>query len=245
MESGRAGKAGGSSEAGPGSLRARCLWPSHGRTSPLCAGPKAGRQIRWGIALGLVLVAVLVPALMGERGVAHAQIAEGEAVSVPSALCASCHGADGRSTHPGVPSLAGQPIEFLEAQLRRFRDGERISDAMQPVARGLSDSQLHALAEHYARLPARGAEDGGDTALLAKGRAIARNRMCGSCHRRDFHGSGLVPRLAGQREEYLRASLIAYREQRRASPERVMVAAADRLPDEHIEALAHYLAHCR
>jgi cytochrome c553 len=165
--------------------------------------------------------------------------------ALTSALCAGCHGADGSSTTVGVPSLAGQPAEFLEVQLRRFRDGERASEAMEPIARELSESQSHALAEHYASLPPLAAEDDGDAALLAKGRAIATYRVCGSCHRSDFDGGGLVPRLAGQREDYLHASLLAYREQRRASPERVMVAATDWLPDEHIRALAHYLAHCR
>ena len=37
-------------------------------------------------------------------------------------LCAACHGADGNSVNPQVPSIAGQPRLFIENQLILFRE---------------------------------------------------------------------------------------------------------------------------
>lgn len=160
------------------------------------------------------------------------------------AQCAECHGPDGNSRTPGVPSLAGQPAEFLLEQLAHFRTGRRSFAPMQAVALALSEAEAASLAAHYSRLPARTSGNAdADADLMSKGRALAALRTCGSCHRSRFEGGGRVPRLAGQREDYLRASLLAYREQLRASPERVMVAIMDQVPDGHIQALAHFLAH--
>ena len=57
-------------------------------------------------------------------------------------LCAACHGADGNSVDPKVPSIAGQPKLFLETQLVLFREELRKSDLMLPVVKGLKDPQL-------------------------------------------------------------------------------------------------------
>jgi cytochrome c553 len=76
-------------------------------------------------------------------------------VSITSAeervqLCAACHGVDGNSVDPAVPSIAGQPKTFIEHQLILFREGVRISDQMAPVVKGLKDADIVKLAEHFA-----------------------------------------------------------------------------------------------
>ncbi|GAB3766208.1 hypothetical protein GCM10028796_25060 [Ramlibacter monticola] len=65
--------------------------------------------------------------------------------------CAQCHGTDGR-TAPGsaLPSLAGQPRDYLLAQLQAFKAGTRTSTIMQQLARGYSDAQLEQLAAFFA-----------------------------------------------------------------------------------------------
>ncbi len=57
-------------------------------------------------------------------------------------LCAACHGEDGNSANPQVPSIAGQPKLFLETQLVLFREELRKSDQMAPVVRGLKDPEI-------------------------------------------------------------------------------------------------------
>jgi len=158
-------------------------------------------------------------------------------------LCAACHGADGNSAIPGIPSIAGQPKLFLETQLVLFREEVRVSPQMQPAVKGLSDREITRLAEHYAAQAARpAASEAGDPAWVKQGVALAQKLHCGSCHRPDFRGREQIPRLAGQREDYLTESMLAYRDNRRSGADTIMAAALYGVPDADIRALAHYLS---
>lgn len=157
--------------------------------------------------------------------------------------CAGCHGADGNSQVPGTPSIAGQPKLFIENQLVLFREGLRQSKVMEPVVKGMKDAEIVQLARHYAGLPARpAAASAGDKALLGKGRALAKKLRCGICHVSDFGGQNQVPRLAGQREEYLEAEMRAYRDGTRTGGDTIMAATLYGVKDEEIRALAHFLS---
>jgi cytochrome c553 len=161
-------------------------------------------------------------------------------------LCAACHGPDGNSTTAGVPSIAGQPKLFLENQLILFREELRKSEQMLPVVKGMKDAEIVKLAEHFSRLPARSMEAGAfDKALVQKGRALAGKLHCGSCHVSDFRGQNQIPRLAGQREEYLDAEMRAYRDGKRSGGDTIMAAALYGVSDADIRALAHFLSRSR
>ena len=161
-------------------------------------------------------------------------------------LCAACHGADGNSETLGTPSLAGQPKLFLETQLVLFREELRVSPQMQPAVKGLSDREITRLAEHYAALPARPARNGpADPAQVRRAMTLAQDLHCGSCHLPDFRGRQQIPRLAGQREDYLTESMLSYRDNRRSGGDTIMAAALYGVPDADIRALAHYLSRLR
>ena len=67
-------------------------------------------------------------------------------------LCAACHGAQGVSSIPAIPSLAGQPKVFIENQLVMIREGLREVPAMTGMLDKLSDADLTSLATWYAGL---------------------------------------------------------------------------------------------
>jgi cytochrome c553 len=158
-------------------------------------------------------------------------------------LCAACHGADGNSENPQIPSIAGQPKLFIENQLILFREELRKSDQMLPVVRGLKDPEIIKLAEHFAKLPAKGMEAGAlDKALALRGSQKAKELRCGICHLSDFSGQNQIPRLAGQREAYLEAEMRAYRDGRRTGGDTIMAATLYGVGDADIKALAHYLS---
>jgi cytochrome c553 len=158
-------------------------------------------------------------------------------------LCAACHGADGNSINPQVPSIAGQPKNFIEHQLILFREGVRVSDQMAPVAKGLNDAEIVKLAEHFSKVPAKSMETGpGDNALLKRGSQRAKELRCGVCHLSDFSGQNQIPRLAGQREAYLEAEMLAYRDGKRTGGDTIMAAALYGVSDADIKSLAHYLS---
>ena len=158
-------------------------------------------------------------------------------------LCAACHGTDGNSVDPKVPSIAGQPKLFLETQLVLFREELRKSDLMLPVVKGLKDPELIKLAEHFSKLPAKGMESGEpNPALMKTGQERAKALRCGICHLSDFSGQNQVPRLAGQREAYLEGEMRAYRDGKRTGGDTIMAAALYGVGDADIKALAHFLS---
>lgn len=67
-----------------------------------------------------------------------------------AANCANCHGTHGKSAG-SMPSLAGLQRAYLIEQMRLFRDGKRDATIMQQLAKGYSDEQIEAVAEHFAR----------------------------------------------------------------------------------------------
>jgi cytochrome c553 len=158
-------------------------------------------------------------------------------------LCAACHGEDGNSTNPQIPSIAGQPKLFLENQLILFREELRKSDQMLPVVRGLKDPEIIKLAQHFSKLPAKGMENGpADAKLMKIGVGKAKALRCGICHLSDFSGQNQIPRLAGQREAYLEAEMRAYRDGRRTGGDTIMAATLYGVSDADIRALAHFLS---
>lgn len=86
----------------------------------------------------------------------------------------------------------------------------------------------------------RGARDG---VLTERGQALSQRMNCGVCHLPDYRGREHIPRLAGQREDYLLHTLREYRDNKRVGTDTSMNAVVYAVPDADLAALAHYLAH--
>lgn len=70
-----------------------------------------------------------------------------------SAVCAACHGANGVSSNPEWPTLAGQHESYLLHSLRQYRSGERQNAIMAGQVMNLSDEDMRDLAAFYAAQP--------------------------------------------------------------------------------------------
>ena len=71
------------------------------------------------------------------------------------AACAGCHSPNGAGIPSQYPRLAGQHPEYVVAQLKAFRAGERANDAnnmMRAVAARLTDTEIAAVAEYLSGL---------------------------------------------------------------------------------------------
>src|SRR5215468_8403400 len=70
-------------------------------------------------------------AVIAATSSAHAaDIAKGKETAE---MCAGCHGDNGISQTENIPSLAGQPDQFIQWQLVFFRAGTRKNEQMQPI----------------------------------------------------------------------------------------------------------------
>lgn len=197
---------------------------------------------------------MLLPAAVGQ---ALAQDAK-KAQSTAAQVCAACHAADGNSTAPTNPKIAGQFPEYLHKQLRDFRPQggkkpARESAVMMGMVASLSDADLKGLADYYAGQQLKPAA-AGDKNLAALGQKIWRGGnsaagvpACAGCH--GPAGAGLpaqYPRLAGQYAEYVAAQLKAFKEGGRTNdPNAAMRGVASRLSDREIRAVAEYAAGLR
>ncbi len=65
--------------------------------------------------------------------------------------CDRCHGLNGNSTDPRAPALAAQRLDYLQKAMRAYQGGQRRSSAMAAMSGSLTDADVAALAEYYAR----------------------------------------------------------------------------------------------
>ncbi len=159
--------------------------------------------------------------------------------------CFACHEQSGISRTPEVPSIAGQPQQFLFLQLFLFRERLRNVATMTPFVAGRSNEDLEDLAAYFsALLPAATAGDR-DRERYARGERLAKRHNCGSCHGRDYAGSAHMPRLAGQREDYLRHALRQYQANERVGFDTSMAGVLHGLTAEDLSDLAHFAAQFR
>ena len=181
-----------------------------------------------------------------------------KAQSIAAQVCAACHAADGNSTAPANPKIAGQIPEYLHKQLLDFKaqggkKPARESPIMMGMVANLSEADMKGLAAFYGGQKLKPAA-ASDKNLVAAGQRLWRGGnaatgvpACAGCH--GPAGAGMpaqYPRIAGQYADYLAAQLKAFKEGGRANdPNGMMRGVAARLTDREIRAVAEYAAGLR
>ena len=165
-----------------------------------------------------------------------------------AALCAACHGANGRMETPLTPVLAGQPSLYVITQLFLFREGRRSNEAMTAVAKTLTDDDLRGFSEFIETLPPVPPPPPAtppDPIRMARGQALAEQHKCLFCHGAGLGGGQQVPRIGGQHEDYLQASLRGFHSGSRPGYTQAMTEAVSQIPPEDLDTLAYYVARFR
>lgn len=198
--------------------------------------------------LGVILVAYPAarPAPNDSLQLGALIVAQGTAKG--AVACARCHGFDGAADGSGAfPKLAGQSTEYLAEQLRLYASAERKNALMEPIAKGLSESEVKAVAQYYAAARANSfATRPPSPEIVARGEQLAkagdlsiRVQACETCH--GPNGMGLpptVPYLAGQYRQYIALQIQMYRKGFRKNEQ--MKDPAQNLRDQDIAAVAAY-----
>jgi cytochrome c553 len=184
----------------------------------------------------------------------HAQSAKPDLAKGAAAygnVCVACHAADGNSTTPANPKLAGQHPEYLIKQLQEYKSGKRANAVMQGMAATLSDDDMRNVAHWLAsQKPAPGFAS--DAELVKLGERIYRGGLadrgiaaCAGCH--SPNGAGIpsqYPRLGGQHADYTKAQLEHFRNGTRANNAQ-MTGVAAKMTDREIKAVSDYIAGLR
>ncbi len=195
------------------------------------------------ISLMTMAIACVAPPLQAQ---------EADAGRLATQVCASCHGPRGDSISPAFPKIAGQRAEYLESQLKAFRDRTRADPMAQAYMWGmtsqLSDDSIKRLAVFYAgQKPASGKR--GNAKLVQSGRAIyeggipeAKVQACITCHGKNAEGNTMFPRLAGQHAEYLVKQLVLFKNSlREGGNAPIMHGITTGMSFEQMQAVAAYL----
>lgn len=159
-------------------------------------------------------------------------------------LCIACHGPQGNSQNPQIPSLAGQPKVFLENQLVLIREGLRDIPQMKGLLDGVKDADLTILASYFsAQVPLRAGAGPMNSETYLRGKDTARKMLCGTCHLPDYAGREQIPRLAGQQEDFLLYAMKQFRDHAGPGRDTIMSASLYGLKDSDLADLAHFLTH--
>jgi len=173
---------------------------------------------------------------------AAAFLFSGSAFAADPNLCAACHGEGGNSANPSVPSIAGQPRQFITMSLYQFREGNRKDEQMSPMAANLSNADLNRLADHFTKQPFEPSKHPSKRESAEAGPGLAKKFNCSQCHGAQLLGQQHIPRLAGQQFQYLLAQLRAFKAGKRGDYDGNMTAAAQALSEKDLEILADYIA---
>ncbi|WP_245795343.1 c-type cytochrome [Thioalkalivibrio denitrificans] len=162
--------------------------------------------------------------------------------------CFRCHGAEGLSTDPDTPRLAGQHFDYIARQLADFQSGRRESDVMQRMAADLTEEEMLALGVYFNVKPSP-PQRVRDSELAAVGRFLYHRGNefsgvpnCAGCHGGRGMGTSDLPRLAGQSMRYTETQLQLFSERPRTEGNEVMHEVASKLTELEIRALAAYIS---
>ncbi|MCP3673216.1 MAG: hypothetical protein GY829_01915 [Gammaproteobacteria bacterium] len=169
--------------------------------------------------------------------------------------CMDCHGKNGVSLEPDVPSIAGISANFIEEtfaayiyDLRnsveskyRLGDTSRAPTDMKKIAKKLTEDQIIEAAKYFAAKPYVAAKQDFDKSLVDKGEKI-HIRKCEKCH---GNGGSSVEEdaaiLAGQWTPYLRNAIKHIVDSTR-DVDMEMIKKVEKLSDEEWEALLNFYA---
>lgn len=192
---------------------------------------------RWGIVVAGALLCA--PAAADDLKRAE-EIVQGK--------CFICHGAEGESSSPVFPRLAGQNAGYTVRQLSDYKSGKRRSTTMQPMVEDLGPADFAALGAFFASRPTfvHAVEDPElaqvGRFVYLRGNPYSGVAACATCHGPNGHGTDTLPRLAGQHAQYTENQLRQFNKRERTNDNAVMHAIASRLSELEVKAVASYLS---
>jgi len=162
--------------------------------------------------------------------------------------CFICHGAEGESSSPVFPRLAGQHAAYVARQLADYKSGRRKSSAMQPMVDDLTAADFAALGQFFeTRAVHYHPVDDQELALMGRfiylrGNPYSGVPACASCHGAGGQGTATLPRLAGQHAQYTERQLKAFNQRERTNDNAVMHSVAVKLTELELKAVASYIS---
>lgn len=167
--------------------------------------------------------------------------------------CVACHQENGAgNAAAGIPQVAGLNSAYFSKQMYDFQNFRRVSSIMQPIAKGLNESEIKNLAAYFFSMPpVVNASVNLPAANFELGKSIAERGLwakgmpsCFSCHGPLGRGVGEnFPGITTQGKSYLVQQLLAWKTGlRKNDPNQLMAVVAKKLTQKEIDAVTEFLS---
>ena len=151
--------------------------------------------------------------------------------------CIACH----NDKMVANPILDGQHAKYIEKQLHDLKKDLRVHAQMQGIAKTLDDNQIVDISKAFASKKWANPNPKSNSAIQEEGKNLVRKGNCTRCHGSELEGTYNIPRLAGQRAQYLKTTLLQYKNKERNNfPP--MSSMLNRYSEEEIGVMAEYIA---
>ncbi len=155
--------------------------------------------------------------------------------------CAGCHGTNGASAGPSMPSLAGQSKIAIVESMKGFKSGERPATVMGRLAKGYSDADFDAMGNFFSKQKLFANSQTVDKVKAAKGEAL-HEKSCARCHVENAKEiKDNSPIMASQWVKYLEIQMADYVAGKRKMFDRKEEKMKP-LSRDDLEAIAHFYA---
>ncbi len=190
----------------------------------------------------LVIAGMLATGTMALSGTADAA---GASDAMLSNTCAGCHGTNGVSGGPAIPSIVGMEKGVMMTMMTQFGDKSRPSTIMGRIARGYNEKELGQIADFFAKQTWVPTTVPTDEAKVAAGAKLHKSQKCKGCHEENGatqDGEEAMFRLAGQLPASLYMMMKNYQSEDYPNAPRKMTKKLKKMSDDDLHALANFYA---
>ena len=189
---------------------------------------------KYAIAAGVVALAASTGAVAG-----------GASAGMLSDTCYGCHGTDGTSNGPAIPTIAGLSNDYLVEVMKGYASGDIPSTIMGRIAKGYSDEEIEAMAKFFSEKKFTPVKQEFDAELAKSGKKL-HAKYCEKCHSEGGSEAGDDSgMLAGQWSPYVRWTIEDYTSGARKAPKKMakkLKKLHKKKGDKGIHALVQYYA---
>jgi sulfide dehydrogenase cytochrome subunit len=150
------------------------------------------------------------------------ELQTGASAEMLANACSGCHGENGASKGPAIPTIAGGAATYFVDTMEGYKSGDIPSTIMGRIAKGYSSEEIKLMGGFYEKqkfVAATGQESDAD---LAKKGAKIHKKYCEKCHSEQGtlaeDESGF---LTGQWKPYLAAQLMDYQKKDRQASKKM------------------------
>lgn len=174
------------------------------------------------------------------------EVMTGASAQMLTNTCFGCHGPDGASGGPAMPTIAGLSNDYFIEVMNGYASGDVPSTIMGRIAKGYNEEEIELMAGVFSELPFVNAPDQKFDEKLAKKGAKLHDKYCEKCHAEGGSSaeddSGI---LAGQWMPYNRFTFQDYNDGSREATKKMkkkMKKLMEKEGDAGFDALLNYYA---